>query len=168
MRVPSQRTGFLAVGGSLAAATIVVAGLDQGASSQPLAGTCTDRDAHPAACADAAAVYQVLKTVQGHAEGRTSCPKGDYMEKAGGPGTLCLGYNVAAGDCVQDDPEGPSLVACAPAVQRPTFRVLKVVEDKATSKACRPISGDAALALTYTVPAKTLCIAHLPIGAATR
>lgn len=166
MRVPSQRTGFLAVGGALLATTTLVAGLGQDASGRPLAGTCVDRDARPTRCTAAAAVYQVLTTVRGTANTGTACPRGDYLEKDGGLGTLCLGYNVAAGDCVEDDPEGPLFVPCAQAVDRPTFRVLRVVEDRASATACKPF-GEGAAALTYAVPAKTVCIAHLPVAAVT-
>jgi hypothetical protein len=166
MHVPSQRTGFLAVGGVLLAATTLVAGLGQGASGRPLAGDCVDRDAQPARCTDAAGVYQVLTTVRGTANSGAACPRGDYLEKSGGLGTLCLGYNVAAGDCIEDDPEGPLFVPCSRAVDRPTFRVLSVIEDRANAKACQRF-GEGAAALTYSVPAKTVCIAHLPVAAAT-
>lgn len=165
MRLPRDRSGYLAIGGSLVAASLLVVGFQQNAVGQPLAGTCTDRDARPVACADPAAVYQVLTSVAEKSE--SACPRGDYVAKPGADGTLCLGYNVAAGDCVQDDPEGPSLVACAPQTERPTFQVLKIVDDRANAKACKPLAGNATVALTYAVPAKTLCIAHLPIAAAT-
>ena len=119
-----------------------------------------ERDAKSADCSDA--VYQVLTTAPGTSHDGSACPRGDYFEHAGGPGTLCLGWNVAAGDCVEDDPDGPLLVACGATAQRPTFRVLQVVDDRATAKACEPLGAGAA-ALTYSVPAKTLCITHLPI-----
>jgi hypothetical protein len=146
------------------AGTLLVAGLDHDAASQALAGTCVNGDIEPASCADAEAVYQVLTTVQ---SGKAGCPDGDYFEERTGEGMLCLGYNVAAGDCVQDDPAGPTLVRCTSEAQIPTIRILKVVEDRATPKACRPIEGGAVRALTYTVPAKTLCIVHQPLAAAT-
>ncbi len=163
MRVPRQWSGFLAVGGVLIAGTLLVAGLDRDAASQSLAGTCTDGDVQPTSCADPGAVYQVLTTV---ASGKAGCPDGDYFEERTGAGTLCLGYNVAAGDCVQDDPHGPTLIRCTTETRTPTIRVLKVVEDRATSKACRPLQGGAVKALTYTVPAKTLCIVHQPLTTA--
>jgi hypothetical protein len=166
MRVPSQRSTLLAVGGVVIASTVLVAGLDQDASSRPLAGTCTDADAQPAACTDPAAIYQVLTTVPRTSPDGDACPRGDYIAHPGGPGTLCLGFNAKAGDCIEDDPEGPAFVPCAASAERPTFRVLRVVQDRSTAKVCKPV-GEAAVALRYSVPAKTLCIAHLPVPAPT-
>lgn len=143
--------------------TLLVAGLDQDAASQVRAGTCVDKDARPAACYDAGAVYQVLTTVPSDVAG---CPDGDYVEKQTGADLLCLGYNVAAGDCVQDNPDGPMLVRCTTDTQTPTIRVLKVVEDRASAKACRGLDGDAVVALTYTEPATTVCIVHQPLASA--
>jgi hypothetical protein len=163
MRVLPQRNGFLAAGAVLTAGALLVAGLDEDAASQARAGACVDKEAQPAACTDAAGVYQVLTTVDGD---RSGCPDGDYVEKRSDAGLLCLGYNAAAGDCVQDDPTGPMLVRCTTDTQTPTIRILKVVEDKATAKACRSLDGDAVLALTYSAPAKTLCIVHQPIAPA--
>lgn len=164
MRLPRQRTGLLAVGGFLVAGTLLVGGMDQDASSQVLAGTCVDKDARPAACADAIAVYQVLTTAEGE---NATCPAGDYVDHVDGGGLLCLGYNVAAGDCVQDDPEGPQRVPCPAEAHRPTIRILKIVENRATASACKQIEGRAVVALTYSDPAQTLCIAHQPLAAAT-
>ncbi|HUR06559.1 MAG TPA: hypothetical protein VM347_28710, partial [Nonomuraea sp.] len=95
-----QRTGLMAAGGGVLAATLLIAGLDNNAAGQPLAGTCVTSDLAPIPCAEHEAVYQVLTTVQ---SGKSGCPSGDYFEE----GSLCLGYNVAAGDCIQDDPAGP-------------------------------------------------------------
>lgn len=163
MRVLPPRNGFLAVGGVLMAGTLLVAGLDQDAASQVRAGACVDKEARPTACGDAAAVYQVLTTVD---DARLGCPPGDYVEKRSGGGLLCLGYNVAAGDCVQDDPAGPMLVRCTTDTRTPTIRILKVVENRATAKACRSLDGDAVVALTYSTPARTLCIVHQPLAPA--
>lgn len=163
MRVLPQRHGFLAVGGVLVAGMLLVAGLGQDAASQVRAGACVDKQARSAACTDPAAVYQVLTTGVG---GQGGCPDGDYVEKRSGAGLLCLGYNVAAGDCIQDDPTGPVLVRCTTDTQTPTIRILKVVEDRATAKACRSLDGDAVLALTYSAPATTLCIVHQPLAPA--
>ncbi len=164
MNVLSKRDGFLAAGGVLLAGTLLIAGLDQNAASQVRAGTCVDGQAQPVSCGDASAVYEVLTTVPA---GGTGCPDGDYFEKRSGADLLCLGYNVTAGDCVQDDPAGPMLVRCTTETQTPTFRILKVVEDRASSKACRRLDGDAVLALTYSEPATTLCIVHQPLASAT-
>lgn len=164
MRVLPQRNGFLAAGGLLMAGTLLVAGLDQQAASQVHVGACVDKEARAAACSDADAVYQVLTTVDGDQAG---CPDGDYVEKSSGADLLCLGYNVAAGDCVQDDPTGPVLVRCTTDTRTPTIRILKVVEKRATAKACRGLRGDAVLALTYSAPAKTLCIVHQPLAPVT-
>lgn len=159
MRMPAQRRGYLAVGGSLMATTLFLVGT--GSYGAVGAGHCADKDAAPVGCSEPGAVYQVLATVPSD---RGGCPQGDYVEHRGASGrTLCLGYNVAAGDCVQDDPSGPALVACRSVVATPTFRVLRVVENRATSKACRSVPGDAVVALRYSKPAKTLCIVHLPL-----
>lgn len=162
MHVPTRRTGLLAAAGVLTAATVLVGGVQQGASGQPTAGSCVDRDARPAPCSAPAAVYQVLTVARSASADGSACPRGDYFEHPGGPGTLCLGWNAAAGDCIEDDPEGPSFVACAPAARRPTFQVRKVLDGRASAKACAPL-GPTVAALTYSVPAKTLCITHLPI-----
>lgn len=163
MSLLSKRSGFMAGAGALMVGTLVVAGLDQNAASQVEAGACVDRDARPTACGDVGAVYRVLTTAPG---GSAGCPDGDYVEKRSGAGLLCLGYNVAAGDCVQDNPDGPVLVRCTTATQTPTIRILKVVEDKASAKACRQLDGDAVRALTYSEPATTLCLVHQPLAAA--
>ena len=163
MRVPAQRRSFQAFGGVLTAAALLVVGSGQHGAGAARAGSCTDKDATSTPCADPAAVYQVLTTVPDRA---AACPHGDYFAHAGSAGTtLCLGYNVAAGDCIQDDPAGPARVACRPEVFAPTFQVLEVVEDRATAEACRSAPGERSVALTYSVPATTLCIVHLPLAA---
>ena len=164
MALLPQRNGFLAAGGVLMAGALLVAGLDQDAASQVRAGACVDKEGRSAACNDAAAVYKVLTTVEDEQSG---CPDGDYVEKTTGASLLCLGYNVAAGDCVQDDPSGPLLVRCTTDSRTPTIRILKVVEDRATAKACRSLDGNAVVALTYSAPEKTLCIVHQPLAPAT-
>ena len=164
MGVLKQRNGFMALGGVLVAGTLMVAGLDQEAESSVRPGACVDGDLRPAACADQRAVYQVLTTVD---SGKAGCPDGDYFEGRSGTDRLCLGFNVAAGDCVQDNPTGPVLVRCTTDTRTPTFRVLKVVQDRATPKVCRQLDGEAALALTYSMPRKTLCIVHQPLASAT-
>jgi hypothetical protein len=162
MRVPAQRRSFQAFGGVLTAAALLVVGSGPHGAGAARAGGCTDKDATATSCADPAAVYQVLTTVPGR---DAACPHGDYFAHAGSAGTLCLGYNVAAADCIQDDPAGPARVACRPEVSTPTFQVLDVVENRATAEACRSAPGERAVALTYSVPAKTLCILHLPLDA---
>lgn len=163
MHLPSQRSGFLAVGGVLVAGTLLMAGLDDEAASSMRAGMCVDADIEPAACADPAAVYQVLTTAD---SGSAGCPDGDYFAERAGGGLLCLGHNAAAGDCVQDDPEGPTLVPCRAETTIPTIRVLQVVDGQDTAKACRTIEGDAVRALTYSVPARTMCLVHQPLTTA--
>ncbi len=162
MRMPSPRSGLLALGGVLLAGTFVVAGLDTDAASSPLAGSCVDRDANAASCSDPAAVFQVLTVV----EAGDPCPRGDYFEQADDAGTLCLGHNVEVGDCIQDDPEGPTRVPCAAEVRRPTIRVVEIVDGQATAKACPPVDGEGVRGLTYSVPARTVCIVHLPLATA--
>ena len=164
MRALPQRHGFLAVGGVLTAGMLLVAGLDQDAVSQVRAGACVDKEARPTACTDPGAVYQVLTATDGD---RSGCPDGDYVEKRSGAGLLCLGYNVAAGDCVQDDPAGPMLVRCTAHAHAPTIRILKVVEDRATAKACNSLDREAVPALTYSAPPKTLCLVHQPLAPVT-
>lgn len=118
-----------------------------------------------APCSDARAVHQVLT----HVAGRDApCPVGDYISHAEGSRTLCLGYNVTAGDCFADSPTQPRLVPCTEAATEPTLRVLRVVDNRATPKVCRPTPGGDVVALTYAVPARTLCITHLPLVAAAR
>ncbi len=164
MSVSSLRSGSLTVGGALMAGTLLVVGLEQEAASSVRAGACVDGDLRAASCTDERAVYEVLTTVD---DARSACPQGDYFERRSGADLLCLGFNVAAGDCVQDDPAGPVLVRCTTETRTPTFRVLKVVEDRAASSACRELDGDAVSALTYSVPGKTLCIVHQPLASAT-
>ncbi|GAA0620169.1 hypothetical protein GCM10009547_23400 [Sporichthya brevicatena] len=133
------------------------------ASAAPTVGSCVDGDKQSAECADPAAVYEVLAT----ARSAPGCPTGDYFfaEAAGrGSDGLCLGYNVSVGDCVQDDPESPRRVPCAPEVLTPTFRVVQVVDGRATAKACRDSDAGPVAALTYSVPKRTLCLEHLPVA----
>lgn len=169
MRVSAGR--LLAVAGAGAVAVVAV-GLgsnvaSNAASTAPPApaasvGSCVDGDKQSAPCEDPAAVYQVLAT----ARSAMGCPTGDYFftDIRGAEGGLCLGYNVAAGDCVQDDPESPRRVACAPEVLTPTFRVLQIVDGRATANACRGSDAGPVAALTYAVPKRTLCLEHLPVA----
>ncbi len=171
MRVSAGR--LLAVAGAGAVAVVAV-GLgsnvaSNAASTAPAAsvGSCVDGDKQSAPCDDPAAVYEVLAT----AKSATGCPTGDYFfadaargSDSGSEEGLCLGYNVAVGDCVQDDPESPRRVACAPEVLTPTFRVLQVVDGRATANACRGSDSGPVAALTYSVPKRTLCLEHLPVA----
>lgn len=120
-----------------------------------------DADLDRAPCADRSAIFQVLTQTAGE---RRACPPGDYIAYAKGRDTLCLGYNVAAGDCFEESGSDPHFTDCAAAPRPSTIRVLRVVDGRSSAKACADLAGRAApavRALTYSVPLKTLCVTRL-------
>ena len=122
--------------------------------------------AERADCSRADAIYRVaerLSDVSG------ACPTDSYTpfvwKGIGQDFKLCLGYNVAAGDCFEESAQLRSKIACSTRPGEGRIQVLKVVTGVADESACDSLERRDVFAGVYPVPDPvTVCFSALGGG----
>jgi hypothetical protein len=114
-------------------------------------------------CARKDAVYRVALRLSNTT---ASCPTDSYtpyLESGIGKDfKLCLGYNVATGECFEESEQLRSKITCTSSPGEGRIKVLKVVEGVAAESACDSLHRSDVFAGVYPVPApRTVCFTAL-------
>jgi len=120
-------------------------------------------DAQKASCSDPKAIYRVAQKLSNtHA----ACPTDAYnpyvQSGIGRDFKLCLGYNVATGECLEESNDLRSKIPCTSSPADGRLKVLQVVKGVARESACDSFKRRDIFAAVYPVPEPhTICFAAL-------
>jgi hypothetical protein len=122
----------------------------------------TGTQASQASCSDPLALYKIALKKSGTTG---KCAGGDYtpfvQTGLGDDFTLCLGYNVATGDCFEESDTARKKIPCGTAPAEGRFKVVKKVDGVAAASACKG-TGKNIFAGLFPLPTpSTLCIAAI-------
>jgi hypothetical protein len=112
-------------------------------------------------CGDPAAAYQVGVRLDGLAD----CPAQIYTVRRDAEGfTLCLMYNVRAGQCFLESPAQTGSFDCAEGPRAGAIKILKRVDGTVDQAQCESVAEPGVLAALIPQPKTTFCYVEFSNG----